>query len=344
MRDSAHGDGRSGPAALVSGQAPPVRRGEIAAAREGLSLLRSELNREVVSALAGRGPMTTSDLRAWLVVGSSSTIGKCVDELLQASVLRVRRGRVHEFALTTAGHELAELVEWVDAWLASHPRRDIARSSVGGRALRAAADGWRAAILDRVLRSPPRVGDLTREPDGVSRRRLKSDLATLVGAGVLELRMTREGVQRYRATEWGRRFVGLVVAVARWERSHLGERAAPFEIDDMLLALVAALPLLRIPESHRGHCTLTVELGSGVPTAQRAGGVWANFGPGRVLNFGEGAAPRPPVAWASGPVDAWFAALVDGRSEALRSGGDDALFAKSVIEELHRRLLGYQKQ
>jgi DNA-binding HxlR family transcriptional regulator len=331
----------------LSGLGSPAGRGEIVAAGQGLGLLRSELNREVVSALAECGPMTRSDLRAWLVIGSPSTIGKCVDGLVEMALLTVtvRPGRVREFALTSAGHDLAALVRLADAWLASHPRRNLAHSSVGWRAFGAAADGWHAAILDRVLRrsTPPDV--LNREIQGVSERRLKADLATLAGVGLVEVRRARGGRRHYRITEWGRRFVGVIVSIARWERSHLGDRAAPFEIDDAILALVTVMQLLRLPLGLRGSCTLTVELDRGVEGSPRAGALWARLGGGRVLEWGEGAAPSTPDAWASGPVDAWLAALVDGRSDALRGGGGDGGpgLAESVIAQLHAALFGYQK-
>jgi DNA-binding HxlR family transcriptional regulator len=301
------------------------------------------LNREVVATLAAHGPMKQSDLRAWLVVGSSSTIAKCIDALAGMALLTVRRGSAHQVALTAAGHELAALSQLAAGWLANNPRRDLAHSSVGWRAFGAAADAWHAAILDRVVRRSPRLDQLRREIQGVSERRLKVDLATMVGVGLLDERRARGGARYYRITQWGRRFAGLIMAIVRWERSRLGARAAPFRTDDAILCIAAVLSLVHFPVGARGCCILTVELDRGVAGAPRVGALWVSLGGGRVLEWGEGAAPRPPDSWASGNVDAWLAALVDGRYEALRGGGGegDTGLAQTIIEQLHTQLFGY---
>ncbi len=315
-------------------RAPPI-----SSARRGLDLLRKELNRQILTALARRGPMTVEELVTWLLLRARSALEGHLEELLGCGTLeRYQRDGETAYRLTAAGRGLVAVEQAATAWLLSHPQRPLDESSpIAWRAFSALADAWQSAILEWIVRRAPSEDEIAKGIAGLSPRTIKKHLRRLQGAGLIERRKGREGSVRCRLTDWGRRGIGVLAAAAAWEQAFVEDRVA-IATADAVAALLGTLPLVQLPADVSGLCTLTAGVDPGDDSRPRAGMVWAKFRHGRVVGCGEGAPGREPDAWISGTFSAWLAAVIDGK-DALGLGGDRE-FAATVVSQLHLRLFG----
>jgi DNA-binding Lrp family transcriptional regulator len=320
--------------------AAPLRRPPIASAQIGLDLLKDELNRGILGTLTEEGPLNKSALARWLLV-PRTTVGERLDELLAAEVVEAfGLGRGRTFTLTSAAPGLVDAIGVVEEWLRGNPRRSLEPSSpVGWRAFAELATGWQTALIEWIVRCAPTEADLAGGLDGFSERQLKDEIDSLVGIGMLELRGDYDGREHLSLTEWGRRAIGVLAFIARWERTSLPNAAAPIEVDDALVALLAWLPLAGFSEPVSGICTFSAEEvdGSG---RRRAGLVWARLSRGRVVACAEGPPNHPPDSWATGSFEDWLGAVLDGKASALRCEGTDgnAHLARSMVDQVSRQL------
>jgi DNA-binding HxlR family transcriptional regulator len=318
-----------------------IRRPPIASAQHGLSLLRDELNRGILTTLAEMGPLNKASLARWLLV-PRTTVGERLDDLMAGDVVEaLGSGRGRTFALTSAAPGLIEAIGVVERWLRGNPERPLESSSpVGWRAFAVLAASWRTVLVEWIVRCAPTQADLAKGFDGFTERQLKDDIGSLVGIGMFELRCDRNGQERYRLTHWGRRAIGILAFIARWERMALPEACAPIEVDDALVALLALLPLVRLSEPVSGLCTFSAEVDPGDDAERRAVLVTARVSRGRVVACAEGPPSRGPDAWAAGPFGAWLAAVLDGKTNTLRCEGTEgnANLARSMVAQIHQEL------
>lgn len=318
---------------------PTLRRAPIASARQGLDLLKKELNRQILTALAGKGPMTVEELVSWLLLRGRSAAEGHLEELLEAGALeRCERDGETAYRLTAAGRGLVKVVDVATAWLLAHPKRPLDESSpIAWRAFAALADAWQSAILEWIVRRAPSEGEIANGIAGLSPRELRKQLRRLRGAGLIERRKGREGSERSRLTDWGRRGIGVLAMAAAWEQAFVEDRV-PIATADAVAALLGTLPLVRLPQDVSGLCTFTASVEPGDDSRPRAAMVWAKVRHGRVVGCGEGAPGREADAWVSGAFSAWLAAVIDGK-DALERGGDRE-FAAAVVSQLHLQLFG----
>lgn len=314
-----------------------------AGSRFGVGLLRSELTREVLAALADKG-MTQGELKGWLVLASGSTLHRHLAELSRVGLISKARTpgepRRTVYRLTEAGGGLVEVMGAVEAWIGRHPRRaDELAGPVGWRAFLAFAEAWASGLLPTLLERPCGEPELLGALDGPAGEKLRREIRALLGAELLA-RTRRGGVgpKRLALAPWSRLGFGPFATLLRWERSHFGSRAAPIRAEDGATALVACLPVLRLHHRLNGACALAVE-GDGERGSEDRGAsaVWATVRAGLVT----GCLPQPadlaPDAWARGGIDTWFAAVLDAKPRQLQLGGDEAL-AVALLAELHRYL------
>jgi hypothetical protein len=138
-------------------------------------------------------------------------------------------------------------------------------------------------------------------------------------------------------TDWGRIAIGLLAAIARWERSHLSDRASPIAIHDGTIALVSTLPLVRTSCGAEGICVFTVQVDGAGDSAARSAAVWVSVAEDGVRECAAGKPPSSPDAWVRGGLDDWFGAVIDARPGCLRLGGEEQL-AFGLLHGLHREL------
>jgi DNA-binding HxlR family transcriptional regulator len=312
----------------------------IVSARIGSRLLGADLNRAVLESLGAR-PMRLGDICAHLMLESDTTLREHLDEL-EAQGIAERKGEARasggKYQLTPAGNALLGVMGWAGGWLTNHPERSLSpRSDVAWHAFAALADAWELSLIQHLLLRPSTKRELLATIPRLNRAKVKRLLRRLLGAGLLRSLDDGEPAPRYALTGWARRAIYVLVAIARWERAHLGTTAEPVAASDGAIALLAALPLIRPPTDADGVCVLTVEVPEG--SAPRSSAVWARLADGRVTNCRAGSSPSAPDAWVRGRADAWFEAVFDARPAALQLGGVRTL-AESVVYCLHDDLTG----
>lgn len=312
----------------------------IVSARRGLRLLRHELNRTVLEALA-TGPLSVGELCARAMLESDTTLREQLDELEAVGAierLRGDAGSAGEFGLTAAGGDLLDAARFVSAWLAARPEDSPSpQSDAAWRAFAALGDAWELSMIQHLLLRPSTKAELMATVPGLTREKAKRMLRRLRGAGLLRSRGAG-GRPRYAITGWARRAIAVLAAIAHWERAHLGATAAPIDACDGAVALVASLPLVRLPPGAFGVCAFTVEIGPDAP-GPRAGAAWARLAGGRVTACRGGTSRARPDAWVRGDVDAWLDAVLKARLTSLHLGGDRGL-AEAVVRGLHEELFG----
>jgi DNA-binding HxlR family transcriptional regulator len=316
-----------------------IRRPPIASAEHGLRLLRPELNRDILTLLANEGSQPLFALVA--LAASPSTLREHLSELIEAGVV-VEGGtpRAREHSLPTAGSELVKRIQVVVDWLGSDSAPDMVSPATGWRIFGQMGDTWSGVRLEWIARCRPGPADLDEGFPGVSGRQLKEEFKMLRLSGLIVV--GKDG--RYSLSPWGAEAIGVLAEIARWEQDFLPEIAAPIEPADATVAMLAALPILRLPEHLSGLCTLSAEAEAGGDGSAKVAAVWAEFRHGRVVKLAEGRPPRPADAWVSGPFSAWLSAVLDGRLRALNCAGKDGYreLAEAVVAELHARLTGFR--
>lgn len=321
---------------MITIPAPPI-----CTARIGLRLLRPGLNRGILLEALGGRPMGISDLCARLMLESDTTLREQLDELERVDVIERRdkgQGSGGRYRLTAAGDGLVEVMALAGAWLTARPGQPLSpQSDAAWRAFAALADGWEGALIHHLLlRASSRAELLKAVP--LSKEKLKRMLRRMQGAGLLKPLVGDARAPRYAVTAWARRAIAVLAAIAYWERAHLASTAEPVAAADGMIALLAALPLIRPSTEACGVCVFTVEVESDWPPP-RSAAAWARLAEGRVTACRGGVPGMPPDAWVRGKVDAWLEAVVNGRRSGLHLGGDPSL-AESALRSLHRELFG----
>lgn len=290
----------------------------------GLDLLRSETNRSILTAL-GRGPSSEAELTGWLVLRDRKKLGRHLEALVAAGAVerrqirRVRR-RV-EYSLTATGAALVEVIRGVQSWLERHPDRHLEPvSPVGWRAFALLVDAWVSGEAKLLAQAPRSLAELAAAAD-VSPARASGDLVALQGAGLVITVASEETAGALHAlSEWGILGIGVLALGSHWQRA-VDERPAPVSVEDAQIALTAALPLARLPESEAGSCALTIEPDEGRAGGRHSAGLRVEVRGGVVSVLPPATGQAPPDAWARGTVGDWLAAGVVGRSSMLRTGG-----------------------
>jgi DNA-binding HxlR family transcriptional regulator len=318
---------------VITIQTPPV-----ALARIGLGLLRPELNRAILGALAVR-PMGVSDLCAQLMLESETTLREQLERLAAAgAIAKQKTGRTSagEFRLTGSGDDLVAVIALTGVWLTERPGGPLSpEGAAAWRAFAALADGWEIALLQHLLLRPSSRAELLGTIP-LNREKLKRMLRRLRGAGLLGPLDRDDRTPRYALTVWGRRAIAILISIAYWERVHPQCTAGPIAASDGAVALLASLPLIRPPADTTGVCVFTVEGEPDAPSP-RSSAVWIRLGNADVTACRSGTPSLRPDAWVHGRVGAWLEAVIKARPTALHLGGDSAL-AESALRSLHDEL------
>jgi DNA-binding HxlR family transcriptional regulator len=248
--------------------------------------------------------------------------------------------------ITPSGRGLLAVAGGVETWYSGHPDGTL-EYTVGWRAFEDAGEGWRSGLLEWIVRLAPADGDTRRGLPGCGERPLRERLAAMGEAKMVERRRGPDGLSRLWLTPWAARVMRPLTGLARWEQSFRPPGWAAMEIEDVVVAILAILPLIQTWPEATGVCTLTVESGASALGGRRTRTVWISLAGGRAIEGGEGVPPRFADGWTTGTLDAWLSALLDGRLGALRSSGRDSTSEKvpvAVVSELHAALNGEMPQ
>jgi DNA-binding HxlR family transcriptional regulator len=304
----------------------------------GLSLLAVPLNVSILTALV-EGPRPLMDLRREVGSPPQTTLRKHLRALTEIGVLEKRRidafPGVIEYELGPAGPELLAAMVVLSAWLADSPHRSLVVGEHAAKsAITALVEGWGTSMLRALAARPLSLTELDDLISGISYPSLERRLAAMRLAGLVDPVPGRSRGTPYQVTEWARRAVGPITAVAHWEQRHLGAEVRPLTKHDAETVFLLAVPMLRLPTELSGACRLSMQVQNGKgPTFA---GVLVDVDEGRIASCGsrlEGHA----AAWASGSVPAWLRAVITHDLDSLEVGGDLQL-ARGFLDDLHGSL------
>jgi DNA-binding HxlR family transcriptional regulator len=318
-------------------------KGRGAAARTGsqaLSLLSVPINAAILQVLSEE-PKSLLALRREVDSPPQTTMRGYLRALTRTGVVAKRRcndfpGNV-EYELADGGRELLLVADALAAWLATCPEEPTPFGSGAARsAIGALVEGWSTSMVRALAVRPLSLTELDAIIAPISYPSLERRLGAMRHENLVEPFSSQGRGTPYGTTDWLRRAIAPILAAARWERCHQGERTpAPTKIDAET-AFLLALPLLDLPAGQSGSCRLGVRLEERGGSA--VGGVVATLRSGRVEAC-ETRLDHPADGWAVGSTTAWFAAVIERDPSCLETGGE-AKLAKEVIGALHETLFG----
>lgn len=242
-----------------------------------------------------------------------------------------------EYRVTSGGREALFVGFIIERWLQNAPRGPLSfESQEAKRAVAALAEGWSTTVMHALAREPLAFEELNRQVEGVGRRALKRQLATMQDARQIEQHPDDAGESVYAMTDWLRAGIAPLIASARLERRDPKEGMAPIDALDVEAGFRCSLHFVELPRELSGTCRLGINLEddeSGCLT-----GVTARIEQGRVVSCRAGLDGEAD-AWAFGSAADWLDTVVEPGAERVRTGGDMWL-TRAVLNSLHKSLFG----
>jgi DNA-binding HxlR family transcriptional regulator len=309
-----------------------------------LSLIAAPLSVPILRAHLD-GPLRLPDLRERIGGAAQTTLRGQVGNLREIGALerRVRSGMPYtvENELTSAGRDVLEVAEIVEAWLSDAPQGAIVLGSEPAKgALRALIGGWGSTMLRALAARPLSLTELSSVIGDHSYPALERRLSALRVARQVEPGPDAErGAKPYAVTSWTRHAVAPLVAAGRCECRHFPTMTKPLARLDIEAAFLLAVPLVDLEVTRSGSCLLAVDTGNGErgESGDRLAGVYVEIQEGAVT-FCSSRLEQNPPSWVLGSVEFWVDAILEGKIERLRVGGDDQGLAETLIEGLHTAL------
>lgn len=305
----------------------------VRAGSRALSVFASPLNVRVLRAHADDG-LPPGGLEAALAWAAPSSLRAAVGELTELNALApLDSGSEPSRALglTPAGRELLDLALVVEEWLQGAPDGPVPLEDEAARGIvKVLVAAWNSTMVRALAERPYTLIELDARIRRLNYPALKRRLATLRATHLVVPVDTAVGAG-YVAGDWLRRAALLLARAVRWERRHAPACKAPARLEFEAILLLA-LPLVRLPGSAVGACTLAVLL-SDSGARRNLASVSVTIDGGAIATI----ATEPPVAevaFALGTVDAWLEAVLDRRTHALRFAGTKRRLATTLIEAL----------
>jgi DNA-binding HxlR family transcriptional regulator len=197
-------------------------------------------------------------------------------------------------------------------------------------------DLWENGFVEQLSRGPKSLMELLERPHHLTYHQVKRRVCVAVERGLLQSSPYKGNSRLYELTTQGRRSLGLIAAIGRWQCRYLAPGEAPeLEIEEMATLLRGVLPLAALTD----HVGMRIDLI--VAGAEEYGYRATATVPGTVGL--EGTARFDPQSErgvdgsAAATINTWSAALLDGNRGRLRVRGDLSL-VDSCITQLHDTL------
>ncbi len=312
------------------------------AGTHALSIFCSTLNGQIIRTLAD-GPLPSAKLREAVGLPAPTTLRTNLENLVTMGVLethrRDERPQQIDNALTPLGEELLTLADAIDVWLAAAPRGRLEfGSSAAKAALRALVDGWDAAIVRALAPRSLPLAELNVLIPQISYPALSRRLSALRLTGQVE-RIRLDGRWVYRVTDWLRTAIAPLGLAARSEYRYPQEVGAPITSIEVETAFLLVVPLVKLPTSLDGECTLAVDTRdlSAPKGGSRIAGVRVGVQNGQVV-FCSTRLEAGPGAWALGTAEAWLDAVASGSVDCLHSGGEKPELPAALVGAFNEAL------
>lgn len=306
-----------------------------------LSIFAHALNARVLRAHAG-GPLHSGELAETIGWAPHSSLRAAVKELVEAGALEgggsgAGRGAGDQ-RLTEAGRALLPIADALERWLAEGPDGPTLLDTAAAQGiLRVLIAAWDSSMIRALAVGPATLADLNAGIRDVNYPAMKRRLAKLRSTRLVTPVQTSGG-KAYEASDWLRRAVVPLILAGRWERLH-APSAEPITAVEIEAAFLFATPLVDLPASVAGECTLAVFTGAvdGFGNTPLAAGVRIEVQRGRVAACTVGASAHSDT-WVLGTAEAWFDAVIENDGEALRVGGAAPGLGKGIVSALNGAL------
>lgn len=237
---------------------------------------------------------------------------------------------------TPAGKEVPFVGLVLQQWLDRCPDGPITVGPDAGPVLWALLSGWSSTVVHTLAGRPRTVAEACEAIQILDLEIVEAQIGAMEETGLLEARPGTEGEERFAATDWLRMAIAPLATAARMELRHPPGDTAPIAALDVEAAFQLTLPMIELPPSLSGTCSLAVELDEGV--LHSPSGVTVRVDRGRVLSC-ETHLDEEAGSWASASAPDWLEMVIEADMGQARSGGND-LPAK-LIHGLHRTLFAY---
>lgn len=286
-------------------------------------------------ALAPR-PLQLAELRKDLGAPAQTTLRLHLRRLCELGVLNRNEqsgfpGTVG-YGLGPAGDDLLRTAEPLSDWLAASPFGPLTLADpTASSAVRAFVGGWTSNVLRVLAARPLTLTQLDRLIPAINYPTLERRLTAMRRAGQLTPGQGRGKGKPYRVTHWLREAVKPLATAAAWESAWADGVADRLHRNDVVAALLLALPLLPLPADASGTCGLLVD--SGDEGSASIGGVVVTLDRGRLVSISTELNAADGWALASG-ID-WLGFLGNESRGTVTTGGSRTL-ANAVVECLRR--------
>lgn len=304
-----------------------------------LRLLSAGATGEILMAL-GEGPLRTKNLTERVPGYAPRTIYRYAGKLAELEVVAREEepgvpSKVVHTLTDPCGSELYEVISrYADAAMTRLPDGRIDAHSWASLGL--LADLWESGMLEELACNPRSPTELAQGHHGFSYHQINRR-AGLFRIGGFLTEWAGPGRRRcYALTEKTRQAMGLVTGIARWRHHHVvAEDEEGMTCEEMVTALRASLPLVRMPE-HSGKCLKVQVVREDKAQRAESEAIWAE-----VEEDGTAYSCADPSSnvdgWGRGKIAAWIPAILDGNSRRVLVGGEERLI-RDCLARLHQAL------
>ncbi len=195
---------------------------------------------------------------------------------------------------------------------------------------------WEDGFMEQLGRGPKSLMDLLEWPHHLTYHQVKRRANMGVERGLLQSLLCKGNSRRYELTTQGRRSLGLIAAIGRWQHRYLPPGEAPeLEIEEMATVLRGVLPL-SVLTAHVGMRIDLIVAGAEEYGYRATATVPGTVGLEGTARF-DPQSEREADGSAAATINTWFAALLDGNRGRIRVRGDLGL-VDSCVTQLHEAL------
>jgi DNA-binding HxlR family transcriptional regulator len=189
-------------------------------------------------------------------------------------------------------------------------------------ALAVLGDFWEFGLIEELSHGPKSVIELAREAHPMTYHQVNRRAGLFAAYGLASAYNANGNGKMYELTDDGRRCMGLISGIGRWQQRHiLGEGASGLSPGEMATVLRTALPVVRIPDF--AGMSIDFEVSG---SADENGYRITETVQGRVANDGSVQCNHRRRASADGSaaatINTWFGVLLDGNRGRVKAGGD----------------------
>lgn len=309
-----------------------------------LTLLANPLHGRILRAHAA-GPLRAAELKEMAGWPAQTTLRAANSTLRDYGLLARREVSEMPYGvateLTPAGHEVLFVAEVVARWLGKAQPPIALDSTKAKTAVKSLAGGWNTKMVRELAFEPASLTDLDRRIPEVSYPSLERRLTRMRDTRQVTPSPAEGRGTPFEVTEWLRHSVPPICAAVRCERRYMPEQSAMVTAVEIEACFLLALPLIPLPESADGTCTLSVlpEAGENGETEPEPAGVDVTVEAGEIVGCAPEVDHRAP-AYALGTPMAWLNAVIEGHFEGLRFGGKNPQLTADLVNGLHLSLFG----